>query len=283
MNHRSEKLLPGRIHAITALSNPRVKHLKSLALKKNRDRERLFLVEGAKLVRTAWEHDWEIVTLAYAADRAVEILPKDFVARLRVRGTDILEVSKKVLGSISRRENPQMVIAAVRQKWGSRPAENSKPGTILLCLDRVRDPGNLGTIIRTADAVGVSGIVLIGDSTDPYSLEASRASMGSIFNVPLLRLSQDEFLDWQAGWQGITVGTHLKGAQDYRDVEYDQDAVLLLMGNEQQGLSDPLSKCCDVLVKIPMRGSADSINLAVATGVMLFEIDSAIARTGSAR
>ena len=139
-------------------------------------------------------------------------------------------------------------------------------------LDRVRDPGNLGTIIRTSDCAGVEGIILVGDTTDPFSLEASRASMGSIFNVPLVRMTEPEFIEWRKTWDGLVVGTHLQGATDFRSVDFRSRPVLLMMGNEQQGLPDTLAAECDELVLIPMAGSADSLNLAVATGIMLFHM-----------
>ncbi|MEL7428516.1 MAG: RNA methyltransferase, partial [Pseudomonadota bacterium] len=144
--------------------------------------------------------------------------------------------------------------------------------TVWIGLDRVRDPGNLGTIIRTADACGADGIILIGDTTDPFSLEATRATMGSIFNVPLARMTQEAFLAWQKAWPGLTVGTHLEGATDFRLIDYHASPVFLLMGNEQQGLTPQLALACDQLALIPMHGRADSLNLAIATGVFLFQM-----------
>src|SRR5690606_26883826 len=134
-----------------------------------------------------------------------------------------------------------------------------------------RDPGNLGTVIRTADAVGAKGIILIGDCTDPFGLEAVRATLGSIFVVPIVLAEEPEFLEWRARFDGLGAGTHLAGAVDYREPEYSGRPVLLLMGNEQNGLGETLAKSCDVLVRIPQAGQADSLNLAVSTGVMLYE------------
>src|SRR5690606_3440554 len=100
-------------------------------------------------------------------------------------------------------------------------AVKPKPGDVWIALDRVRDPGNLGTVIRTADAVGASGVILVGETTDPFSVEAVRATMGSVFSVPLAKASPDAFLAWRKGFAGLVVGTHLKGAVDYRRVAYD--------------------------------------------------------------
>jgi len=138
----------------------------------------------------------------------------------------------------------------------------------------VRDPGNLGTVIRTADALGAKGVLLVGETTDPFALEAVRATMGSLFHMRLARASQDEFIELASRWQangGQVVGTHLKGAVDHRVIDYSSAPQLLLMGNEQQGLTDELAAACSKLALISMCGNADSLNLAVATGVMLFE------------
>jgi TrmH family RNA methyltransferase len=138
-----------------------------------------------------------------------------------------------------------------------------------VALQAVRDPGNLGAIIRTADGAGCGGVILVGDCCDPYSVEAVRATMGSIFAVPLTRLTTDAFKDWRRQWPGAVVGTLLSASVDFREAIY-APPTLLLMGNEQAGLPDDLAALCDVTVKIPMRGRADSLNLAVATGIMIY-------------
>jgi len=266
----SEAKRPGRIHEITAVSNPRIKSIKGLAQKKNRDANGTFLVEGMKLVRDAFEQCWEIDTLIYAATTNSTDAIKELAAKVRVTGADILEVNEKVLTSITRKDNPQMVTAVIKQQWKEPPQKPSSDETVWIALDRIRDPGNLGTIIRTADSAGAEGIILVGETTDPFSLEATRASMGSIFNVPLVNMTEDEFLSWRPEWQGNVIGTHLKGAVDFRTIDYASKPVLLLMGNEQQGMPDTLAEACDTLALIPMHGAADSLNLAIATGVMLF-------------
>jgi TrmH family RNA methyltransferase len=136
-------------------------------------------------------------------------------------------------------------------------------------LQAVRDPGNLGTIVRTADAAGCGGVILVGECCDPSSVEAVRATMGSIFAVPLFKATVPEFLAWREAWPGSVVGTLLTAALDYRAADYRRPT-LILMGNEQQGLPPELAAACDVNVKIPMRGRADSLNLSVATGIMFY-------------
>ena len=164
------------------------------------------------------------------------------------------------------------MVGVVEQSIGKLDAIAPKPEEIWIALERIKDPGNLGTIVRTADAVGAAGVILVGPSVDPFSLEAVRATMGSIFHVPLFRADEDAFLSFRAGWPGTVVGTHLWGDVDFRAADY-RSPVLLLMGNEQSGLTDHLAQACDQLVRIPMAGEADSLNLAVATAVMLYEIN----------
>ena len=141
-----------------------------------------------------------------------------------------------------------------------------------MALDRVRDPGNLGTVIRTVDAVGAKGVILVGDTTDPFSRRNRARHHGLDLRRAGRQATTEEFLAWRSGFSGLVAGTHLKGAVDYRSVDYSSRPVLLLMGNEQQGLPDNLAASCDRLLRIPQAGRADSLNLAVATGVMLFEI-----------
>jgi TrmH family RNA methyltransferase len=230
------------------------------------------MAEGLKLVIDALDLGWTIRTLIFAKSAIGNPTVEKVAARTVAAGGTVLEVSEKVLSAITRRDNPQIVVGVFTQRFLPLKSVRPEGSDVWIGLDRVRDPGNLGTIIRTADAVGARGVILIGETTDPFSLETVRATMGSVFAVPLVKTSVDAFLDWRKGFSGLLAGTHLKGAVDYRSVRYDGKPVLLLMGNEQQGLPDELAKTCDKLLRIPQAGRADSLNLAVATGVMLFEI-----------
>ena len=124
--------------------------------------------------------------------------------------------------------------------------------------------------MRTADATGAEGVILVGDCTDPYSVEAVRASMGAVFNVGIAMMDADAFVDFAAAWPGRIIGTALPASRDYRDADY-QGPLILLMGNEQSGLPDQLVEACDTVIRMPMLGRSDSLNLAVATGVTLYE------------
>ncbi|UPA24666.1 TrmH family RNA methyltransferase [Shinella oryzae] len=261
----------GQVKEVTSLANPIVKDIKALSDKKHRDETKSFMAEGLKLVIDALELGFEIRTLVYAKNVKDKPQVVQCATKTVARGGLVLEVSEKVLASITRRDNPQMVVGIFTQRWTNLRDVRPGNGETYVALDRVRDPGNLGTIIRTADAAGASGVILVGESTDPFSMETVRATMGSVFAVPLARASVADFLAWKKGAGVRVVATHLAGAVDYRTVDYKTKPVVLLMGNEQSGLPDTLASEADALARIPQAGLADSLNLAIATGVMLFE------------
>ncbi|MEX0405602.1 RNA methyltransferase [Aquibium sp. LZ166] len=262
----------GQVKEVTSLANPIVKDIKALALKKFRDQQNAFLAEGLKLVIDALDLGWTIRTLVFSKSGLGNPAVEKIAARTVAAGGLVLEVNDKVISAITRRDNPQMVVGVFEQRW--TPLGEVKPSgqDVWVALDRVRDPGNLGTVIRTVDAVGAKGVILVGETTDPYAIETVRATMGSIFAVPVARTSTQGFLAWRQGFKGMLAGTHLKGSVDYRSVDYAGRPVVLLMGNEQQGLPEELAASCDRLLRIPQAGRADSLNLAVATGVMLYEV-----------
>jgi TrmH family RNA methyltransferase len=177
-----------------------------------------------------------------------------------------------VLEKLAAKENPQNLMGVFEQRWSALPEVQSLAKSALwVALDEIRAPGNLGTIIRTVDAVGADGIILIGNCCDPYQREAVRATMGSLFAVPLVKVERATFVEWATSWPGDRVGTHLDAAADYREGNYEGRS-LLVMGREGPGMSDEVAAVCNRLVKIPMAGKLDSLNLAVATALMLYEI-----------
>ncbi len=269
--HRSGPGRVGQVKEVTSLANPIIKDIKSLTDKKHREETNTFMAEGLKLVIDALELGWSIRTLVYAKAAKGKPLVEQVAAKTIAHGGLVLEVSEKVLSSVTRRDNPQMVVGIFEQRWKKLDDVKPAKGETFVALDRVRDPGNLGTIIRTADAAGASGVILVGDCTDPFSLETVRATMGSVFAMPVVKCSPEEFLAWQKRSGAQVVATHLAGAVDYRTVDYAKKPVVILMGNEQSGLPDNLARAADRTVRIPQQGRADSLNLAVATAVMLFE------------
>ncbi|HXQ09513.1 MAG TPA: RNA methyltransferase [Caulobacteraceae bacterium] len=255
--------------AVTSLNNPTVKAVRALHMRKARQASGQFLAEGLKLIVEAVELGRMPTTLLHAAEASG--LPSfRRVSHATTRaGGEVVEVSHAILEKVSRRENPQAVVAVFSQAPAALTDLDPAAAPAWVALEGVRDPGNLGAIVRTVDAAGAGGVILIGETCDPYSVEAVRATMGSIFAVPIYRASAAAFIDWRRTWPGSVVGTLLTAEVDYRAAPYAAPC-LLLMGPEQAGLSTALTALCDVVVKIPMRGRADSLNLAVATGVMLY-------------
>ncbi|KQY40735.1 MULTISPECIES: TrmH family RNA methyltransferase [Rhizobium/Agrobacterium group] len=261
----------GQVKEVTSLANPIIKDIKALANKKERDETRSFIAEGLKLVIDALDLGWTIKTLVYAKAAKGKTQVEQVALKTVATGGLVLEVSEKVLSAITRRDNPQMVVGVFEQRYANLRDVKPILGETYVALDRVRDPGNLGTIIRTADAAGASGVILVGETTDPFSLETVRATMGSVFAMPLMRATVAEFVKWQKAANVQLAATHLAGAVDYRTIDYRKKPVVLLMGNEQAGLPEELAREATALARIPQQGRADSLNLAIATGIMLFE------------
>ncbi len=255
---------------ITSLTNDRVKAIRALDMRKERRETGLFVAEGASILLTARDAGFVPTSLVYQAGTAPPPTARALVSWALGAGADVLEVSEAVLAKLSSKENPQTMLGVFRQRWMGLPTQAARDDC-WLALEEIRDPGNLGTIIRTVDAVGAKGIILIGNACDPYSREAVRATMGSVFAVPLVKTSREAFLTWRASWRGDVVGTHLDAREDFRHAAY-KGPVLLVMGSEGPGLSDSLTRACSRLVMIPMAGKLDSLNLAVATALTLYQI-----------
>ena len=238
---------------ITSPQNSTIKLIRSLDDKKNRQEHALFVAEGEMVLERARQEGWEPAYLLATGHAE----PWGKAALMRV--------DEKIMGQVSAQKNPPREIGVFRQKW----AETVSPQGVWVAFEDMRDPGNLGTIIRTADAAGASGVILTGQSCDPFAPDCVRATMGSIFGVPLVRMEQKAFLSFCKAWPGESVGTHLKATESYRRPY--KSPTLLVMGSEGRGLSPEASDVCSTLVRIPMKGGAESLNVAIATGLMLFE------------
>ncbi|MGI8841932.1 MAG: TrmH family RNA methyltransferase [Caulobacteraceae bacterium] len=251
--------------AITSLTNPAVKGARTLHSRKGRDESGLFLAEGLKIVAEAVELGRAPRLLLHGSSIADHPL---FRRAAAVAG-ETIEVTPAILAKISRRDNPQTVLGVFEQSFTPLTGLDPASARCWVALEAVRDPGNLGTIVRTADAAGCGAVILVGDCCDPDSVEAVRATMGSIFAVRIARCGVEDFIAWRESWPGGVVGALLTAAADFRAIQY-RAPTLILMGAEQAGLSPELEAICDLAVKIPMRGRADSLNLAVATGLMIY-------------
>jgi TrmH family RNA methyltransferase len=260
------------VKIVTSAANATIKLVRALEDKKHRRETGLYVAEGLRTALTAAEQGVWPETLIFSADLKDHPKLRDYVGHCLGRGIECIEASRQAMEKIARRDNPQGVVGIYRIAWAELNDFAAKPDACLIALQMIRDPGNLGTIMRTADAVGAEGIVLIDECCDPFSIEAVRASMGSIFAVKLARARFSDFDAWRKPKGGMLVGTSLRASEDYRKIDY-RGPVFLLMGNEQAGLPAEYEDACDARVRIPMRGSADSLNVAVATAIVLYEIN----------
>ncbi|HKC03597.1 MAG TPA: RNA methyltransferase [Sphingomicrobium sp.] len=256
---------------VTAFSNTIVKRLRSLRDKKARRAEGLFLAEGLRILTEARDSGRLPEIVAFSAEGARHPLAAEIIAETEAAGAEAIEVPPDLLSKMSGKDNPQMLLGAYRQPATSLEDVDRSQAPLWIVAQALRDPGNIGTILRTGDAAGAGGLILIDDSADPYSVEAVRASMGAVFTQTIATARWDEFLPWLRSGDGQLVGTSLKATHDYLEANYERPCFLLI-GNEQQGLPAAYEAECDLLVKIPMAGRADSLNAAMATAVMAFAV-----------
>jgi TrmH family RNA methyltransferase len=256
---------------VTAFSNATVKLLRSLRDKKARREEGLFLAEGLRILTEACDSGRLPEIVAFSAEGAKHPLAAEIITATEANGGDAIETTPDILSKMTGKDNPQMLLGAYRQPDTSLERIGRAAAPLWIVAQALRDPGNIGTILRTGDAVGAGGLILVDDCADPYSVEAVRASMGAIFTQQVATARWPEFIAWLRSGEGQLVGTSLKARQDYLAAEYRQPCFLLI-GNEQQGLPAGYEGECDLLVKIPMAGRADSLNAAMATAVMAFAI-----------
>jgi RNA methyltransferase, TrmH family len=265
-----------RIKSITSKDNPKIKFVRSLRLRSHRQESGLFLVEGIRHVGEAVE--------AYEAGKieleiilfSRELLTSEFALKLIEAqseiGTACYEIPADVFTSLAERENPQGILGVVRIKEQSLDDLDPLQSRWLTALVSPQDPGNIGTILRTIDAVGGSGLLLLNNSADPFHPNSVRASMGTLFWYPVVRCSFSEFAEFVKVKGYAVYGTSTHGSQDIGNVEDYELPLALLMGSEREGLTRDQILICKQLIRLPMQGRASSLNLAVAAGVFLYDI-----------
>jgi TrmH family RNA methyltransferase len=254
---------------ITSAANPLIKRVRLLGDRRHRRREGAFVVQGAQPVWQAVEAGADIEVLITAPGLLREPAA-GMVADQEARGVRVARLSESLFARIADREGPTGLAAIVRGHI-PRLGELTIPrDAVFIALHEVANPGNLGTIIRTADAAGAA-VILIGHGADPFDPAAVKASMGALFSVPLAaEPSSSAFLDWCRG-NGITIAaTSAAGGGSMWDTEIPRP-VAILMGSEGPGLPEDLLAAGDIRLRIPMTGTAESLNLAVATGILLYE------------
>jgi TrmH family RNA methyltransferase len=250
---------------ITSLNHPLIKQARALHQKKARQKSGLFLVEGIHPVGEVVEAGWEVEMVLYAPDMLKSGFAHDLIAHL---GTKPQPVSARVMDSLADKDNPQGILAVVRQRpTRLESMQEVRSGVALLAP---QDPGNVGTILRTMDAVDADVLFLLNGGVELYHPTVVRSSMGTIFWKPLIQTSFEEFVKWARTKNYQLIGTTARGDVDYQTL-VPQIPWILVMGNEQKGLSTEQTNVCDVAISLPMKGRISSLNLAVAAGVLLYQ------------
>ncbi len=261
-----------RAHSVVQDSrDPRFVRLRSLQTPRGRSHTGLYLIEGIRHVARAVEAHAPIESLFMAPSALSNLFGRKLARKLSHSGIPCLRLGPGLYRDLTLAAEPQGLGAVVRQQWSSLADVRPGPGDLWLAVESIDSPGNLGTIIRTAEATGVAGVIVIGFGADPYDPAAVRASMGSLFAQRLVQCTATEFVSW-ARASGVTiVGSSPSGLLDYNVFRCRWPAVLLI-GSEKHGLSEQLADSCDFVLRIPMLGRGDSINAAVAAGVLLYEL-----------
>src|SRR5882724_10865653 len=257
---------------ISSAANPLIKRVRLLADRRHRRREGAFVVEGIQPVWQAVEAGAAIETLIVAPDLLRPPGAVAMVARQEERGVPVARVSAELFGRIAGRDGPAGLAAIIEARPWPLEALTVLPGSLFVALHETGNPGNLGTIIRTASAAGAAGVILAGATTDPYDPVAVKASMGALFDVPVARAgTAQDFLDWASG-HGVTVAAATgQGKVPHWTAEFPLPLAMLL-GSEGEGLPAAVQDQAGLRVRIPMTGTAESLNLAVAAGILLYEV-----------
>ncbi len=257
---------------ITSSANSQLKDIRKLRDRKFRTETGLAWVEGLRACGDAFTQLDLIQQVVICPESLHSRYADELVEKAASQKIEILEVSREAYATLSGKENPQGMGVVIRQSFWQLEQINLKNDGLWVALDRVADPGNLGTILRTLDACGGDGLILLDQCTDPYDPTAIRASTGAIFHLDLVKTDTPGFRDWKKKNHGCLTGAvAVPGTQDYHSHRY-ASPLILIMGSEREGLTPQLTELCDILVSIPMIGHVDSLNLAEATAIMLYEI-----------
>ena len=249
---------------ISSPGNPLVKQARALRQKKARNESGLFLVEGIHHVGEAVESGWDVQEILYASGMLTSPFAHDLITRFSFKPQP---VTAQVMETLADKENPQGILAIVRQKKSQ--LKDLKPFKRTVALVSPQDPGNVGTILRTMDAVGADVLFLLDGGVELYHPTVVRASMGTLFWKPVIQTSFDEFINWSRQGKYQVIGTSAKADVEYQTL-IPQIPWVLVLGNEQKGLAPTQITACDVTVSLPMQGRVSSLNLAVAAGVLLY-------------
>lgn len=257
---------------IRSRSNDKVRNARALRQRKQRAESGSFLVEGIHLVGAAAESSAQIEAIFYAPDLLKSQYALELIEGASSKGVSCYPTTAEVFASMAAKEHPQGILAVVRQSGLQLSGLTPESFSWGVACIATQDPGNLGAILRTIDAVGASGLFLLDGGVDVYHPTAVRASMGAIFRHPVVNATFKDFASWAAENNYQVVGTSAHGTLDYQDISGYTKPQILLLGDERQGLTPRQVEICDLLVRIPMHGKVTSLNLAVAAGIMLYDM-----------
>jgi TrmH family RNA methyltransferase len=253
--------------------DPRFLALRSLQTHQGRSRTGLYVIEGIRHLARAVEHNAPIESVFLDPSVLSNAFGRKLARRLRKRGVPGIRFSHQLYLDLTLAAEPQGIGAILRQKWTSLDEVRTRANSLWLAVESIESPGNLGTIIRTAEAAGATGVFILSRDCDPYDPATVRATMGSLFSHKLIPCSPHEFTNWAKSNGVAVVASSPAGLMDYKALSYRFPAALII-GSEKRGLSTQVLEVADFVVRIPMHGGCDSINAAVAAGVLLFEMSS---------
>lgn len=258
------------LNMIMSSSNKLIKEIKSLHNKKDRWNKKCFFIEGTRSIEQCMKSKIDIKYIVYSE----ELLGSDgfkLIEQIENYGYELYEISKSIFKEISDTDNPQGILAVV--EFMENTIESAlKEENFFILLDRVQDPGNMGTIIRTADAFGANGVIVTNGCVDVYNPKTVRSTMGSIFQIPIIHMRNiDDAIETLKNKNINIISTSLNTDKYSYDIDFIKDSALVI-GNEANGVSEQIIENSDELVKIPMSGSAESLNAGVASAVLMYEV-----------
>jgi len=254
------------------ISKNLLKQLLELQTKKGRKLKDKFLIEGARLCREAIESDWLVEQIFYSQSFLDLDLGNKILQQAKLRKINTLLVQEKVIKKIAETETPQGIVALVQKKNFSWKEVLAKSPNIILALDNIKDPGNLGTMLRTADAAGVEAVLLSQGSVELYNSKVVRTTMGSLFHLhPVNNLNFSQVIPELKNLGYRIVATSPQSGKRIDQLDFS-GKICLLIGNEAFGLSEDILKLSDLKITLPILGKAESLNAAVACGIILYQI-----------
>jgi RNA methyltransferase, TrmH family len=257
---------------ISSKSNPKIKFVRAIKFNKGHIPEGLFLVEGIRHIGEAFESGFKIETIYYAPDLLISEFAMGMIEKAAEAGISIVATTAQVFQTLSERENPQGILAVLRKKEKLLTELDPRNFPWGVAIVSPQDPGNLGTILRTIDAVGASGVILLENSVDAFHPTAIRAGMGTHFWKPIVQSNINQFSEWVQQYNYHIYGTSAHAEKSIESITRYESPAMLLMGSEKDGLPDNVAVLCEMMVKLPMHGRATSLNLAVATGILLYDM-----------